>query len=103
MAVQYQNKKHELKCWPQYFQAVVLGKKTFEIRLDDRDFRVGDMAILKEWNPIDREYTGQVEEFGISYVMSLKAYADVKGWGWRIARYLMPNLVILGITKEGRW
>ena len=34
--------KHTLKLNDRYFDAVVNGTKTFEIRKDDRGFRVGD-------------------------------------------------------------
>lgn len=47
---------HELKILPQYFDAVRLGYKSFELRKDDRDYRVGDILLLKEWN--GKEYTG---------------------------------------------
>ena len=33
---------HELKCWPEYFEAVISGAKTFEVRKNDRDFAVRD-------------------------------------------------------------
>jgi hypothetical protein len=41
-------KVHELKIQPQYFKAVVSGKKNFELRKNDRGFKVGDILILKE-------------------------------------------------------
>lgn len=43
--------KHTLKCWPEYFAPVKEGKKTFEIRKDDREFKVGDVLELKEFQP----------------------------------------------------
>lgn len=42
-------KIHELKIWPPYYREVVNGVKTFEVRKYDRDFRVGDILILKEY------------------------------------------------------
>lgn len=48
---------HELKCWPKFFEAIRDGSKTFEIRKDDRDYRVGDMLVLREWNPLTEAYT----------------------------------------------
>lgn len=45
---------HELKTWTEYFQAIVSGEKTFEIRENDRGFRVGDTLILRQWTPCDK-------------------------------------------------
>lgn len=41
-------KTHELKILPEYFEAVADGSKTFELRNNDRDFKAGDVLILKE-------------------------------------------------------
>ena len=38
--------KHKLKLNDRYFDAVANGIKTFEIRKDDRRFRVGDTLVL---------------------------------------------------------
>ncbi len=40
---------HALKILPEYFEAVIAGKKTFEIRENDRGFKVGDLLALNEW------------------------------------------------------
>lgn len=42
---------HDLKIWPQYFQRVSNGSKTFEIRENDRGFQQGDTVTLREWDP----------------------------------------------------
>ncbi len=53
----------EKKIWPEYFQAIIDGKKTFELRLNDFDISEGDTLLLKEWNPETEAYTGrQIEK-----------------------------------------
>lgn len=57
---------HELKTLPEYFEAVKNGTKTFEVRYNDRDYKVGDTLILKEW---DEEYTGRKITCEVSYIL----------------------------------
>lgn len=50
---------HNLKTWPEYFAAMKLGIKKFELRVNDRNFKVGDILRLEEWHPDVGEYTGR--------------------------------------------
>ena len=49
---------HNLKTWPQYFDAIEQGRKTLEIRKNDRGFAVGDILRLLEYYPAQDKYTG---------------------------------------------
>lgn len=88
-------KIHELKTHPSYFKSVKDGRKNFECRKDDRDYKVGDEILLKEWKPIKGEYpgsgasggfTGSICHRRITYVLR-----DFEG--------LKPGFVIIGIEK----
>ncbi|VEF93151.1 Domain of Uncharacterised Function with PDB structure [Streptococcus pseudoporcinus] len=46
--------QHMLKCYPEYFEAIMDGTKTFEYRYNDRDFKVGDELLLREYDPKKR-------------------------------------------------
>lgn len=52
--------QHELKILPQYFKEVVNGNKTFEIRKNDRGFKVRDTLLLKEWYQGDTDYKDDI-------------------------------------------
>lgn len=51
--------QHELKTWPRYFERLLDGTKTFEVRKNDRGFKVGDVLWLREWEPGGRGFTGR--------------------------------------------
>ena len=80
---------HELKCWPPQFRAIIDRRKTHETRFtDERDFEVGDVLMLREFEPDIAEgsegdqdliaewvtrgkpgkYTGAAAEVGVTYV-----------------------------------
>ena len=58
---------HELKTYTKYFQETIEGNKPFEIRKNDRDFQVGDVLILKEWDNI--KYSGREIGVVVRYVL----------------------------------
>ncbi len=60
---------HELKTWPEYFEAVRTEKKNFEIRKNDRAFQVGDLLILREWDPQKETYSGRTAFRRITYIL----------------------------------
>ncbi|PIV38441.1 MAG: hypothetical protein COS30_02090 [Candidatus Portnoybacteria bacterium CG02_land_8_20_14_3_00_45_8] len=47
------------KIWPEYFEAVVSGKKKYELRLNDFEINEGDTLMFEEWSPETKEYTGR--------------------------------------------
>jgi len=65
---------HKLKIWPKYYLAVSNGLKTFECRINDRDFREDDFVVLKEFNPETQAYTGNELTFKIGYVLHLSHF-----------------------------
>jgi hypothetical protein len=53
------SKVHDLKCWPEYFDAVESFLKPFEIRKNDRGYRQNDQLRLREWLPHTKQYSGR--------------------------------------------
>ncbi len=62
---------HDLKIWPEYFGPVKDRIKTFEVRVFDRDFKVGDRLRLMEWLPAAEEYTGRSVLVDVNYITIL--------------------------------
>ncbi len=74
-------KVHNLKIKPQYFKDVVSGDKTFEVRKNDRDFEVGDIITLREFE--NDMHTGNFINVEIVYILNDEEYCK-------------PGYVVLG-------
>jgi ASC-1-like (ASCH) protein len=74
--------KHELKILPQFFKAVKNRSKTFEIRVDDRPYEVGDTIHFNEWT--GTKYTGDEAEAKINYLL-------------RDTNYVKEGMVVMAI------
>lgn len=59
---------HELKIAPQHFENISIGKKTFEVRLNDRNYCEGDILVLNEYLSGCDTYTGKVLEKTVVHV-----------------------------------
>ena len=81
-------KNHKLKTDSGVFWPVARGEKKFEIRLNDRDFQVGDLLILQETRFTGEEirggapleYTGFEIEVMVRHILYGSIYGLKKGW-----------------------
>ncbi len=73
---------HELKLASQYYDDSASGVKTFEIRKNDRDYKVGDLIRLREWK--DGKFTRRQHIRKITYILD-------------DAEYLQDGYVCLGV------
>lgn len=62
-------KEHKLKTWPEHFENLMAGRKTFELRKADRDFEVGDALLLEEWDPKTERYSGRRLRYGVWHIL----------------------------------
>lgn len=76
-----------LKCFPIFFKAIAEGTKTFDVRKNDRHFKVGDKLLLQEYNNTEGKYTGQEWEGSITYILDDPDYCK-------------KGMVILGIKEK---
>ena len=75
---------HALKTWPEYFEAICDGRKRFELRKNDRCFKVGDILLLRHWDPATGNYNGRSFLVQVTYMVEAE-------------RWLAPGVVCLGI------
>lgn len=82
---------HELKILDHFFEDVVSGKKTFEVRRNDRDFHAGDLLALNEIkSPEDASCCKHPEYTGRSCVVKVNYILDAP-------HLLQHDYVVLGI------
>ena len=82
----------EKKVLPEYFQAIREGNKTYELRLNNFECFPGDTLILKEWDSVNKKFTGRSIEKIVSYVGKTKDYdfwseEDIDKYGYQIISF----------------
>lgn len=72
-------KTHELKTAEPMFMAVLTGRKTFEHRLNDRDFKTGDTVVLQKLDAAGVE-TGIAIAYRVGFVLREGEYGVAPGY-----------------------
>lgn len=80
---------HRLKTWPEYYQALFEGAKTFEARRDDRGFQEGDFLHLVEWDPVKEMATGRYMLKRVGFVLRGGSFGVREGFA--VLSLLPPN------------
>jgi hypothetical protein len=86
-------KIHELKCINPYFMDVLERKKRFEIRKNDRGFKVGDYLLLREYNNVRYIYSGRQIKARIDY---MTAYEQKPG-------YVVMSITVTDVIRTKDW
>jgi len=86
---------HTLKTWPNFFDAIAEGRKTFEIRKNDRGFQTGDILELVKWDPNRNVYVTRTGSTLMHFDHAAKVRVEVtyilNGFG------VEPESVVMGI------
>lgn len=80
---------HDLKIQSKFYEKVLSGEKTFEIRFNDRNYSVGDILILNEI--LDQKYTGNKVTVKVVYMLNHEDFPQGIPVGY----------VVMGIKREG--
>jgi hypothetical protein len=81
---------HELKTHPGSFDAVWAGDKTAELRLFDRDYRVGDNLVLRRYLPDVGRYDGRMILARVTHIL-LGSEHLASGYGMLSIRVMTKN------------
>ena len=84
---------HELKTWRIFFDDLASGMMTFNIRREDRDFGIGDIALFREWLPTEDRFSGRETRKLITYVVHGGA------GNFRPLAGLKPGYCVLGLAE----
>lgn len=87
---------HRVKCWPPAFAEIRSGKKTFELRRNDRDYRVDDLLVLQEFRPIPG-FDGEHPPGDFTHSQETRFITSVLRGGLPSSPGLHPDFVILSL------
>lgn len=80
---------HDLKTWKEYFEEIWEGRKTFEVRKNDRNFQVGDTLNLVEMDlggygmtdhDLSRFPTGRTIQAEVTYILKGGLFGIEEGY-----------------------
>lgn len=78
---------HHLKVWPHFYDGLLDGSKTYEVRRNDRGFAVDDILVFHDWNQDTSTYTTR----SLLYAKVLSILEDAPG--------LIDGYVILSLSE----
>jgi ASC-1-like (ASCH) protein len=85
-------KTHNLKIIQPYFDKLKDGTKKWELRFNDRDYRIGDTLILQEYDPSTKTYSG--ESLSALVVDIFHGVGDGKSSYGLIEEYCLMSIII---------
>lgn len=88
-------REHHVKTWPHHFDAVVRLDKRFDVRKNDRGYRVGDLLVQHEWSA-NGGYTGRWCSSIITFVIDDTIHNGVSST--HVAMSI--HLVATGVDEE---
>lgn len=78
---------HEVKCVQPFFDEVWHGRKPFEFRFNDRDYRKGDTITIRLYVAENNMYCNRIIKADIPYVLH-----EYQG--------MMPNYCVVGLQNN---
>lgn len=93
---------HQLKILNRYYQRVLRGEKTAEVRVNDRDFQTGDLVWLNpiQDNPDDRKLTEMADGKVVDDSLPFNPLAVRITHVLHSPELLQPGVVVLSFVTE---
>lgn len=74
--------KHSVKSWTYLYEAIINGQKKHDVRyVNERDYQVGDLLELNEFDQVLQQYTGRKTMARITYITSEKNHCALSPHG----------------------
>ncbi len=83
-------KLHVLKLREPYFEHVATGVKKFEVRKNDRNYKVGDILMLKKWDGV--AFTNDYILASITYILDEPLYLR--------QRYVVLGIDVIQVVRK---
>lgn len=87
---------HKVRSWKHLFQPMLDGIKTHDLRVDDRNYKVGDFLHLQEYDIEAGAYTGREFLMEITYITGRALGQSPCAFSGAV---LHPSYVILSVRK----
>lgn len=71
---------HELKVWREFYCDLYIGVKNFEVRKNDKNFKVGDTLLLREFDKDADLHTGSFILRDITYILNGGQFGIEEGY-----------------------
>jgi len=84
---------HDVKSWPDFFEPLLNGSKMFDLRRNDRDYKVGDLLYLREWDDHEQEYTGRQCFRRITYILDGIGHGSIEPHKGLVRGFVILSLV----------
>jgi len=89
---------HDLKIYPEYWEDIATGKKTFEVRKNDRDYQVGDLLLFRKFDHAKNDYLyfNEVMVCDVTYVVDL-AKIGIEGY---VGMQIKPRKILKKVEEN---
>ncbi len=86
---------HDLKCVQPFFNEIEEGRKPFEIRFNDRNYRVGDTLRLHEFDREAQTFSGRTVVLDVTYLTDYEQRP-----GYVVMAVKLPDTHPIGVTAD---